>query len=336
MNRALLLGVIGVCSLFLLAPSPGAGQEEAPNYVFIPGEMYRMPTHFGPSTGPRRGPDGIKFENEDAPRSTSVSVRFLTDRDQVQELLPEGFTVGEEPVVSVSATYIEEIPWLAGRGYNILGVSVPAEFHGEEDEARGSFLFVLWENLTDPIITGREELGFSKVYAELPPPRVFEDETHVTASWMGFEFLDMHLTHMEEVDLQEPADDAEDGDDGDNGADGDGRDNGDDGDSAEEADVLTGQMHYKYFPRTPGPDGKWGEADASYAVITPSGGSNSRTLELQRGEGTVEFHEARWEDMPTQYMIVNAFADLEVLEWRGATISKSVGGKDLSDQRVIR
>ena len=35
-------------------------------------------------------------------------------------------------------------------------------------------------------------------------------------------------------------------------------------------------------------------------------------------------------------MIVNAFADLEVIEFRGATLSKRVGGKDLSDQRIIR
>ena len=75
---------------------------------------------------------------------------------------------------------------------------------------------------------------------------------------------------------------------------------------------------------------------ASYAVITPSGSSNARTLELRHGEGTVKFHHARWEDMPTQYMIVNAFADLEVIEFRGATLSKRVGGKDLSDQRIIR
>ena len=35
-------------------------------------------------------------------------------------------------------------------------------------------------------------------------------------------------------------------------------------------------------------------------------------------------------------LIVNAFADLDIVEFRGATLSKSVGGKDLSDQRIIR
>ena len=240
-----------IVALFLLAMlPPPAHPQEPPNYEFIPGEWYRMPTHFGPRTGPRRGPDGKKFENIDYPKATRLSVRFLTNRDQLQKMLPEVFAVGAEPVVSVTMSYHTEIPWLAGRGYNTLGVSFPAEFNGEADQARGSFLLVLWENLTDPILTGREELGFSKIYAELPPRRVYEDDTHVMASWLGFKFMDMDLTNMEQVEVQSPAPTSSQG-----------QDNG----------VITGQMHYKYFPRT----GEWGKADVSYAVITPDGNTNA-------------------------------------------------------------
>jgi hypothetical protein len=303
-------------ALSLLAlPSEPAEAQETPGYVFVPGEMYRMPTHFGPSTGPRRGPDGIRFANEGQPKSTSYAVSFLGVREQIQALLPQGFSVRGEPVVSVTMTYITEIPWLAGRGYNTLGVSVPVLFEGERDRASGSFLFVLWENLTDPIITGREELGFSKVYAELPPPRTVGDDAHISASWLGFTFLDMSLTDMR-PNVLPPAPTAP-------GA----------AAAAVPSDgMLRGQMHYKYMPRT----GEWGKADASYAVITPSGNSNARTVASSGGQGSLRFHSARWEDMPTQYMIVNGFADLDVVEFRGATISSSEGGKDLSDQRIIR
>ena len=65
---------------------PPGEAEEPPNYGFIPGDMYRMPTHFGPSTGPPRGPDGARFDNKDAPKATSLSARFLTNRDQLQRL----------------------------------------------------------------------------------------------------------------------------------------------------------------------------------------------------------------------------------------------------------
>src|SRR5688572_11505564 len=117
------------------------------SYTFRGDAMYRMPTHFGPATGPRRGPDGRGFACEESPKSTSVSVSFLTERAALEAHLPPGFSVGAEPVVTVSATYMTEIDWLAGRGYNILGVSWPAIFQGERDKARGSFLSVLWENM---------------------------------------------------------------------------------------------------------------------------------------------------------------------------------------------
>ena len=57
---------------------------------------------------------------------------------------------------------------------------------------------------------------------------------------------------------------------------------------------------------------------------------------MWRGEGKVQFHEATWEDLPTMFRIVNVFHNLEILEYRGAVMSKSVGGKDLSDQRILR
>ena len=96
--------------------------------------------------------------------------------------------------------------------------------------------------------------------------------------------------------------------------------------------VLKGTLHYKYMPRT----GEWGRADVGYAALTPAEGSNSVVKEMWRGEGTLQFHKARWEDLPTQYHIVNAFRQLEIKEYRGASIVKSVGGKDLSDQRILR
>ena len=304
--------VLFMC-LAILTAIPAFAQAPE-NYVFIPGEWYRMPTHFGPATGPRKGPDRKAFDWTNGPKNTALTVSFLSKREQMQKLLPPGFTVVGEPIVSVTMTYMTEIPWLAGRGYNTLGVSFPVEFKGKQDQARGTFLLILWENLTDPIITGREELGFSKLYAELPPARMFADTARVTASWLEFPFLEMEITGLTQVTAPAAAAPAA------------------TPPAAPTSDVLRGQMHWKYMPRT----GEWGKADASYAVITPAGGSASRMLEQWRGKGSVKFHRARWEDMPTQYMVVNAFADLEIVEFRGATITKSVGGKDLSDQRIIR
>ncbi|MCH8910310.1 MAG: acetoacetate decarboxylase family protein [Chloroflexi bacterium] len=271
------------------------------SYTFEPNQMYRMPTHFGPATGPRRGPDGRKFLCEDNPKSTSIRVSFLSNAKQLEALLPPGFTLHGDPVVTVSATYMKEIEWLAGRGYNVLGVTIPARFNGQNDQVVGPFLTVLWENLADPIITGREELGFSKIYCELPEIRISGDSASSSASWLGFNFLDINVNNLKP--RTEPA----------------------------AGGPVDGQLHYKYMPRT----GEWGTSDIEYAVITPAEGSNAKVLEDRVGNGSLNWNPARWEDLPTFYQVVNALADLEVKEFVSGGLTRSVGGKDLSDQRIL-
>ena len=276
-------------------------------YHFQANRMYRMPTHFGPRTGPRQGPDGRKFDNINSPRTTRISLSFLSDPVQLQALLPPDFALDGEPVVTISASYMTEIEWLAGRGYNTLGVSFPARFQGQEDVVSGSFLTVLWENLADPIITGREELGFAKIYCELPPPTVLNGNYRLTASWLGFQFLEMRVSGLRQQS------------------------------DAEIRDLMQNQrsggiLHYKYMPRT----GEWGTADIAYATLTPAAAPNQTIQEWRLGTGEARWQPARWEDMPTQYNIVNCLAELEMREVRGASLVRTAGGKDLSDQRILR
>ncbi|MEM7344651.1 MAG: acetoacetate decarboxylase family protein [Chloroflexota bacterium] len=276
-------------------------------YKFQPDQMYRMPTHFGPRTGPRRGPDGRKFECIDNPKSLTISASFLSNADQLNELLPHRFELNGEPIVTVYVTYMTEIEWLAGRGYNVLGVTIPARFNGEVNQVQGAFLTVLWENLTDPIITGREELGFSKIYCEIPPATVLRGDYHFMASWMGFKFLDVNVTNLKQQTPEEIA-------------------------ALGKNNASDGTLHYKYMPRT----GEWGTADISYPVLTPATGGNGVIQERWVGDGHIQFHPARWEDMPTQYNIVNVLHGLEIKEFRGGSVARSVGGKDLSDQCILK
>ena len=219
-------------------------------YSFQPDAMYRMPTHFGPRTGPRRGPDGRGFDCVGSPKSRSHAISYLTHAAALEGLLPPGFALNGEPVVTVNATNMKEIDWLAGRGYNTLGASIPVSYTGQVDHLTGSLLLVLWENLTDPILTGREELGFSKIYCELPEPTVYNGATHCVGSWLGFRFLDMRLDDMEALTEEEIV--------------------------AQAANVTSdGTLHYKYMPRT----GEWGHggcrvrcADASAHAQSPGAG----------------------------------------------------------------
>ena len=275
------------------------------SYKFKPGMIYRMPTHFGPALGLRQGPDGKSFV-PDTRDCTAWSVSFLTNRRQLEAMLPEGFEVGREPVVTVEAKYMTNIQWLAGRGYNVLGVSFPAVFKGSEDHVSGNFLLVLWENLFDPIMTGREEIGWSKIYAEIPWPRTHNGETHGCASWMDFKFMDLKVKNLRQLSPAEMT-------------------------AWQNQQANDGILHYKYIPKT----GVWGEADASYPALTPPP-LHQVTREVWEGEGTVEFHQAAWEDMPTQFTIVNTFQALEIKEYRGARMVKTIEGDDLRNQRILR
>jgi len=278
------------------------------SFEFKAGRIYRMPVSFGPAYGPRAGIGGRKHDTS-AVNTTSYSVSFLTRREQLEAIVPPGFQVGEEPVVTIAVTLLRKVQWLAGRGYNLVAVTFPVVYNGQQDHAVGDFMPVLWENLADPIITGRDEIGYSKIYAEIPEPRVQGNRIDCVAGWLGFKFMDLQIRNLVQLSPDEI------------------------GESQEHSRKQRhdGLMHYKYVPRT----GSLTEADVSYPTIRPS--IDAGTLkEVWTGEGTVEFHEATWEDLPTMVDVVNTLHNLEKVEYRGARMTKSVGGTDLSETRILR
>jgi acetoacetate decarboxylase len=102
---------------------------------------------------------------------TGLSVTFRTHREAVQALLPDRFSVGAgpdgEPLVTVSWAANRGVDWLAGGGYNLVGVNVAATYQGEVDTVAGGYCVILWEDATEPILTGREQTGIPKVYADI-------------------------------------------------------------------------------------------------------------------------------------------------------------------------
>jgi hypothetical protein len=271
------------------------------SYVFEAGCIYRMPTHFGPAPGPRQLLDGVMADPKGSPRRLSVAASFLTDAALLERHLPEGFTLAGEPVVTVEFHYMTAIDWLAGRGYTMINVSWPASFSGRQDRATGRFLAVVFENLADSIITGRGETGYPKLYAEIAEPRLWAGAHACSAGCMGFRFLDLAVS-----DLRDEA----------------------------PPPIMArsdGTLMLKYVPRT----GAWGEADVQQVTLTPAADPD-RTIECQQtGIGSVRFHHAAWSDLPTLYHVVNALAELPVIEPRGGSVIASCGGKTFRDQRVL-
>jgi hypothetical protein len=270
------------------------------------GMFYRMPIHFGPTAGPRQGPQGQEFDWTRSPKRTAVSLSFLTERAALDAILPPSLELAGEPIVTIEIVYITELEWLAGRGYNTFGVRFPARFRGRVDDVVGSFLAVLWENLPDPILSGRDELGFSKLFCEIPPPRVFKGRHLYRALWLGHEFFTLALDDLGEIPVEELA-------------------------QTVVGERNDGLLHYKYVPRTGHP----GESDAACVTLTPSTGSKAVIDRAWRGKGVHAFRTSSWEQLPTMFHVVNALADLPVIERRGALLTQSHGGKDLRDQREL-
>ncbi len=260
------------------------------SYRFEAGRIYRMPTHFGPAPGPRQVPDDVVVDPKRSPRRLSVAASFLTDP-----------VVLEQQVVTVEFHHMTDIDWLAGRGYTMIWVGWPATFTGSRDRATGKFLAVVWENLADPIITGRDEIGHPKLYAEIAEPRRWNGAQICTAGWMGFRFLELEVSQLHDTDADR------------------------------QGAASDGTLILKYTPRT----GAWGETDLCQVTLTPADDPDNHIEQRQTGAGTVRFHKASWSDLPTMHHVVNALAALPVIEARGGAVTLSRGGKTYRDQRVL-
>ena len=257
-------------------------------FNFDPDERYLMPAFFGPAM---RGVKSGKYN-----QVTNMIVSYLTDAEKLSAYIPAPFEVADLPVMTIACACNKEVDWLAGRGYNLIGVNAAVKFNGEQDKLEGNLTLVMWENLTDPILTGREIQGIPKVYADIPDHQVIEGEWRVNASHFSNRILEMTAknlrapTEEEMTGYQEATE---------------GKDN---------------WMGWKYIPNTGGVG-----AALSHPTLFPA---SSEFTEVLVGEGNVSWEHLTWEQNPTQYYIVNALADLPNLGVVATIITK--GSTDLA------
>jgi acetoacetate decarboxylase len=251
-------------------------------FKFDPNKSYMMPGHFG--------------DRPFDPRSTGwyhdvtgMVVAYLTDREKVQKYLPAPFELDGEPIVTVASVMNRDIDWLAGRGYNLVTVNLSAVYKGEDPPIHAPYCLVMWENMTDPILTGRELLGVPKIYADIPDHQQIGGAWYIRASHFGNKIMDMSIDGLMEL----PAENIE---------------------EMNQAGKKSAMFGWKYFPATgqPGPL-------VSHPTLFPS---ENVTKKAWIGQGKIQWQHLTWEQNPTQFHIVNAIADLPILEMRLAMVSK--------------
>jgi hypothetical protein len=268
--------------------------------------MQIMPTHSGVIEAMQAQPStrAQSFQGSSVSASdtqTAVSVSFLSDGKALQALLPPGknLFIHGDPVVTVVSVYQGGLRWLAGRTYNLVLVILPVVHEGKSARTVGGFLPVVWENMTEPILMGRETLGWPKIYAELPPLRKLNDTMQCVAAWQGFKFLDIGLSGLRAMSDEELKA------------------------RSEKQPKSVGLICHKYIVRTGSP----GQADADYLTLSTDEGAVQPTYrEFLTGIADIRFFKATWEQLPTMTHIVAKLADLEVKRIVDVIVTTQAGG----------
>jgi len=254
---------------------------------------YMMPAHFGPRPFSPKSSGWYRDV-------TMMVVPFLTDREKLAAYLPAPYEVAEDAVVTVTYACNRNVDWLAGHGYNLIAVTAAAEFKGEQDTLVGNYTLVMWENLADPILTGRELQGIPKIYADIQDHRVVAGEWHTTAGHFGHKILDLVVR-----DLREPTQE----------------------EVQAYGEATAGKDHpmaWRYLP---------GISGFGTSISEPTTFPSETTLnEVQVGQGTIDWNRLRWEQNPTQFHIVNALAELPVLSYLPAMVARGSTNLILPDR----
>jgi hypothetical protein len=268
----------------------------------------RMPVSFGPNSSPRQDLVGGKRLQNAGPTYHTAYMTFKTKKAYLQTLMPtEDFNIrsrGGWTTATFSVTRLENLEWLGGRGYSHFGLyihnvahagTIDSSFHElETPDKIGDLLPVLFENMADPIITGREELGFSKVFAKLNG--VQSDISYVlTAEWEGTSFCEMSL-----LDLVAEGDDF----------------------AAEEAPIY----HYKVVSSS----NNEGKLDAQYTTVSKLKlGEGSMERRWKAGGARISFCDLESPDLeeafPTLANIIDGLRRIEVSQVVAAGIRASQG-----------
>lgn len=104
-----------------------------------------------------------------------LSLEYETDPGAIAPLLPEPFKLGKRPRVNVMFCEANGVDMLGGGGYRFAAVALAAHFDGESGHQEGDYVLVMPENLTLPIVAGREWLGMPKFFADLSSIRIMND-----------------------------------------------------------------------------------------------------------------------------------------------------------------
>lgn len=277
--------------------APFAASPAGVTYDGIP----RMPALFGRQGGPRQRLTGSSLYPASAGDTLATWAVMRVDEKKLSALLPEGFVLADNLLI-VEAVTLSNLPWLAGRGYEMLMVSTPVVYTAGGVQHRGRLELVSWEDRPDAIISGREELGWNKIYADTMDRHTTNDGKSIryTVAWGGTTFFELSATLGRGV--------------------------------ASLGEWRSGPlMHYRVFPRT----GDWGTLEVEQVTAHAAGAPVTSLRQLRPAEASFKFIPSTFEQLPTLVHIVNKLADLTTGEVVDAGQARTATWGDVRDIKII-
>ncbi|KAI9147320.1 FAD-dependent monooxygenase OpS4 [Paramyrothecium foliicola] len=285
------------------------------NWAKKPNLYWRMPISFGPFPGPRQTFEG-KARVGTHSTFTTASLTFKTSRTVLQNLFPSASFRFKGPgtvaYASISQTTLNKMEWLGGSGYRHIGLYIHGVQYTQADGKvlDGTFLPVLFESLTDPIVSGREELGMPKLYCSIDIWRR-SSSYRVQTGWQGVQFGSLTLEGLTEADPSISK----------------GTIGGVDDD---------GIFAYKYIPKV----GERGQADVEHATFVPHAEeAQVVSTKVQKvfttEKGDIRFDPHDWEALPTLHHVVLRLAEIPIYEVISGKVVEGLGVPDVSSARRI-
>lgn len=270
-----------------------------------------MPIPFGPFPGPRQDIYGTPRHSPDQ-RFLTASIKFKTSATFLQNLFPTNkfsfVSPGTVCFASFSLTTLSNMAWLGGHGYNHFGLYIYGVKYTKKDGSIivGTYLPLLFENLADPIVSGREELGMPKLFCDIDIQARSNASYQMSCSWQGCKFIDFAIQDLSSVDVASKA-------------------------STAGSDKDTGILAYKYVPAV----GEPGKADSEYPIFVSHAKeaevANSSITSLERStNGTICIQPHDYGSLPTLHHIVSALAQIPIYEILSAELRAGTGVSDVS------
>jgi hypothetical protein len=157
---------------------------------------YLMPAHF---TGyPGRPQPGIYHD------VTVISIAYETDAGVLASLVPKPFEL-TQGVLNVQYSVCRQVDWMGGGGYNLVSAGVPVAHVGQGERLEGVYVLLILENRTPPILSGREQTGMPKIFADIEDPHQLGPKIFTVASYEGASFLRLDFEQVKPMNPGELA-----------------------------------------------------------------------------------------------------------------------------------